>query len=117
VILFTGKQTEEIMKNQLRDPLEKLSKSLRRAVSINKSKEIDLKATMNTIQRERRRSFNAWSMRKEKFLRAKQNRMPVLHFEQATLPQRTKTDNSHNTKSEERHKFGARCRSNQYDRH
>lgn len=91
------------MKNELRDPLEKLSKSLRRAVSINKSKETDLKATMNTIQRERRRSFNAWSMRKEKFLRAKQNRMPVLHFEQATLPQRTKTDNSHNTKSEERH--------------
>ena len=86
------------MKNELRDPLEKLSKSLRRAVSINKSKETDLKATMNTIQRERRRSFNAWSMRKEKFLRAKQNRVPVLHFQQATLPKRTKTDNSHNTK-------------------
>ena len=90
------------MNNELRDPLEKLSNSLRRAVSINKSKETDLKATMNTIQRERRRSLNSWSMRQEKFLRTKQNRMPVMHFEQATLPQQTKTDYSHNTKSKER---------------
>ena len=72
------------MNKELRDPLEKVSNSLRRAVSINRSKDTDLRTTMNTIQRERRRSFNTWSLRQEKFLRAKQNLVPPLFFDQAT---------------------------------
>ena len=78
------------MNNELRDPLEKVSNSLRRAVSINRSKETDLRTTMNTIQRERRRSFNTWSLKQEKFLRAKQNLVPAMLFDQASQAQTTK---------------------------
>lgn len=70
------------MNNELRDPLDRVSNSLRRAVSINKSKETDLRSTMKSIQQERRRSFNSWSLRQEKFLRAKQNLVPPILFDQ-----------------------------------
>lgn len=70
------------MNNELRDPLDRVSNSLRRAVSINKSKETDLRSTMKSIQQERRRSFNSWSLRQEKFLRAKQNLVPPMLFDQ-----------------------------------
>ena len=75
------------MNNELRDPLEKVSNSLRRAVSINRSKETDLRTTMNTIQREWRRSFNTWSLKQEKFLRAKQNLVPAMLFDQPSQAQ------------------------------
>ena len=78
------------MNNELRDPLEKVSNSLRRAVSINRSKQTDLRTTMNTIQRERRRSFNTWSLKQEKFLRAKQDLVPAMLFDQASQAQSTK---------------------------
>ena len=78
------------MNNELRDPLEKVSKSLRRAVSINRSKETDLRTTMNTIQRERRRSFNTWSLKQEKFLRAKQNLVPAMLFDRSSQGQSTR---------------------------
>lgn len=81
------------MNNELRDPLEKVSNSLRRAVSINRSKETDLRTTMNTIQRERRRSFNTWSLKQEKFLRAKQNLVPAMLFDEASQTQTTKNAN------------------------
>lgn len=70
------------MNNELRDPLDRVSNSLRRAVSINKSKETDLRTTMKSIQQERRRSFNSWSLRQEKFLRAKQNLVPSILSDQ-----------------------------------
>ena len=66
------------MNNELRDPLEKVSNALRRAVSINKSKEIDLRSMVNTIHHQRRRSLNTWSMEQEKFLRAKEKLLPKL---------------------------------------
>lgn len=78
------------MNNDLRDPLEKVSNSLRRAVSINRSKETDLRTTMTTIQRERRRSFNTWSLKQEKFLRAKQNLVPAMLFDRSSQAQRTR---------------------------
>lgn len=78
------------MNNELRDPLEKVSNSLRRAVSINRSKETDLRTTMNTIQRERRRSFNTWSLKQEKFLRAKQSLVPAMLFDRSSQAQTTK---------------------------
>ena len=78
------------MNNELRDPLEKVSSSIRRAVSINRSKETDLRTTMNTIQRERRRSFNTWSLKQEKFLRAKQNLVPAMPFDQSSQAQSTR---------------------------
>ena len=90
------------MNNELRDPLEKVSNSLRRAVSINKSKETDLRTTMNTIQRERRRSFNTWSLKQEKFLRAKQNLVPAMLFDQGSQKKSTKTDGSKHNKPRER---------------
>ena len=90
------------MNNELRDPLEKVSNSLRRAVSINKSKETDLRTTMNTIQRERRRSFNTWSLKQEKFLRAKQSLVPAMLFDQDAQMKRTKTDDSKDNKTRQR---------------
>lgn len=66
------------MNNELRDPLEKVSNSLRRAVSVNKSRESDLRSKVNTIQRERRQSMNSWSLKQEKFLRAKLKMMPAI---------------------------------------
>ena len=91
------------MNNELRDPLEKVSNSLRRAVIINKSKDTDLRTTMNTIQRERRRSFNTWSLRQEKFLRAKQNLVPAMLFDQARQRNLSKkTDDSQQDKPRER---------------
>lgn len=82
------------MNNELRDPLEKVSNSLRRAVSINRSKETDLRTAMNTIQRERRRSFNTWSLKQEKFIRAKQNLVPAMLFDQASQAQTKKNANA-----------------------
>lgn len=70
--------------SELRDPLDRVSNSLRRAVSINKCQETDLRSTMNTIQRERRRSVNSWSLKQEKFLRAKQKLVPALKLEQSS---------------------------------
>ena len=64
--------------SEIRDPLDRVSNSLRRAVSINKSQETDLRSTMSTIQRERRRSVNSWSLKQEKFIRAKQKFVPTL---------------------------------------
>lgn len=90
------------MNNELRDPLEKVSNSLRRAVSINKSRETDLRTTMNTIQRERRRSFNTWSLKQEKFLRAKQNLVPAILFDEASQTKSSKTDDSKQNKPRER---------------
>ena len=90
------------MNNELRDPLEKVSNSLRRAVSINKSKETDLRTTVNTIQRERRRSFNTWSLKQEKFLRAKQNLVPTMLYEQASQVKGTKTGDSHDNNQRQR---------------
>lgn len=90
------------MNNELRDPLEKISNSLRRAVSINKSKETDLRTTVNTIQRERRRSFNTWSLKQEKFLRAKQNLVPTMLYEQASQIKGTKTGDSQDNNPRER---------------
>ena len=78
------------MNNELRDPLEKVSNSVRRAMSINRSRETDLRTTMNTIQRERRRSFNTWSLKQEKFLRAKQNLVPAMLFDQSSQAQSTR---------------------------
>lgn len=96
-------QKQENMNNELRDPLEKVSNSLRRAVIINKSKDTDLRTTMNTIQRERRRSFNTWSLRQEKFLRAKQNLVPAMLFDQARQRNLSKkTDDSQQDKPRER---------------
>ena len=43
---------------------------------------------MNTIQRERRRSFNTWSLKQEKFLRAKQDLVPAMLFDQSSQAQR-----------------------------
>lgn len=90
------------MNNELKDPLEKVSNSLRRAVSINKSKEIDLRTTMNTIQRECRRSFNTWSLKQEKFLRAKQNLVPAIQLDQAFQTKNVKNDDTTQTKPRER---------------
>ena len=90
------------MNNELKDPLEKVSNSLRRAVSINKSKETDLRTTMNTIQRERRRSFNTWSLKQEKFLRAKQSLVPAMLFGQDPQMKRTKIDDSKDNKTRQR---------------
>lgn len=84
------------MNNELRDPLEKVSNSLRRAVSINRSKETDLRTTMNTIQRERRRSFNTWSLKQEKFLRAKQNLVPAMLFGEASQAAHANTQQEEN---------------------
>lgn len=84
------------MNNELRDPLEKVSNSLRRAVSINRSKETDLRTTMNTIQRERRRSFNTWSLKQEKFLRAKQNLVPAMSFGEASQAAHASTQQEEN---------------------
>lgn len=85
------RETGKNMYNELRDPLEKVSNSLRRAVSINRSKETDLRTTMNTIQRERRRSFNTWCLKQEKFLRAKQNLVPAMPlFDQSSQAQSTR---------------------------
>lgn len=91
------------MNNELRDPLEKVSNSLRRAVSINRSKETDLRTTMNTIQRERRRSFNTWSLKQEKFLRAKQNLVPAMLFDQSAQAQTARhTDAQQEGKNKQR---------------
>ena len=90
------------MNNELKDPLEKVSNSLRRAVSINKSKETDLRTTMNTIQRECRRSFNTWSLKQEKFLRAKQNLVPAMQLDEAFQTKNVKNDDTTQTKPRER---------------
>lgn len=90
------------MNNELRDPLEKVSNSLRRAVSINRSKETDLRTTMNTIQRERRRSFNTWSLKQEKFLRAKQNLVPAMLFDQSSQAQSTRHTDAQEEENKQR---------------
>ena len=90
------------MNNELRDPLEKVSNSLRRAVSINRSKETDLRTTMNTIQRERRRSFNTWSLKQEKFLRAKQDLVPAMLFGQSSQGQSTRHTDAQEEENKQR---------------
>ena len=90
------------MNNELRDPLEKVSNSLRRAVSINRSKETDLRTTMTTIQRERRRSFNTWSLKQEKFLRAKQNLVPAMLFDQSSQAQRIRHTDTQQEENKQR---------------
>lgn len=68
------------MNNEPKDPLEKVSNSLRRAVNVNKTRESDLRSKVSTIQRERRDSINTWSLKQEKFLKAKLKMMPAIKF-------------------------------------
>ena len=71
------------MNNDLRDPLEKVSNSLRRAVTVNKCRESDLRNAVSTIQREQRRTMSTWALKQEKFLRARQRLAPAMHLEQS----------------------------------
>lgn len=68
--------------NEPRDPLEKVSNSLRRAVNVNKTRESDLRNKVSTLQRERRESMNTWSLKQEKFLKAKLKMMPAIRFDE-----------------------------------
>lgn len=70
------------MNNELRDPLEKISSSLRRAVTVNKCRESDLRNAVSTIQREERRSLSTWALKQEKFLKARQKLVPTIRMEQ-----------------------------------
>ena len=66
------------MNKEVRDPLEKISSSLRRAVIVNKCRESDLRNEVNTIQREERRSISSWALKQEKFLKARQRQGPAI---------------------------------------
>lgn len=66
------------MNKEPRDPLEKVSSSLRRAVNVNRTRESDLRSKVSTLQREHRESMNTWSLKQEKFLKAKLKMMPAI---------------------------------------